>query len=321
VVIPVLLWDAARWSLAPSPWELSVRTYGALALAPATQWKARLVAWADLSWYLTASWPVWIALACALLWDWVEWLDRRRQRSSLAGSVTGLLLLWSLVFVLSHVVTTMQVWDRYLLLLAPMLALACGRLAAHWPARLSPRLLAAAALLGLALLWPPAYAASQGELPVGGDHGAYDGLHEAIQWVIDEEPGRFVLYHRVLGWHYQFMLFDPIQAGRIELRWFPSAVYLADNAAKTSYPRKFLIRPDWSPLADLPMYLTGQRLALHRRYHQGRFTVWEITPGAPLPACDWCLCARRRTRPFNGSLGWQELASAPMTPAAAGTQP
>ena len=75
----------------------------------------------------------------------------------------------------------------------------------------------------------PAVQAAQGQLPIGGDHGDYAGLDQALPYVAQAAAGNGVLYHRELGWQARFYLFDAVQRGAIELRYFPSAVYLADK--------------------------------------------------------------------------------------------
>ena len=84
----------------------------------------------------------------------------------------------------------------------------------------------------LLLLAVPAVTAAQGGLPIGGDHGAYAGLDEALAAV--DRPGA-LLFHRELGWHARFALFDEIRSGEVELRYFPSTVYLADSATKAPH--------------------------------------------------------------------------------------
>ena len=107
------------------------------------------------------------------------------------------------------------------------------------------------------------------------------------------------LYHNVLGWHYQFYLFDDVRRGEADLRWVVSAAYLADNASKTPHRRKFLIEPDWAPTHDLAFHLATRGLELRSHGRFGRFSVLEIAQ--PMQAhCDWCLCSQRN--------GWEWLA-------------
>jgi hypothetical protein len=150
-------------------------------------------------------------------------------------------------------------------------------------------------LAALLLLFPPALTAATGGYPLGGDHGDYAGLEAALGWLdAANDGGPYVLYHQPLGWQYRFYLYaDLPRAGaalpaRIDLRWFPSAAYLADNAAKTAYPPKYLVVPDWSSPRDLDLHLAQRGLAVATRLRAGRMTVLEIVH-TPQPPCAWCI--------------------------------
>jgi hypothetical protein len=207
---------------------------------------------------------------------------------------------WGIAFVLLHLITSLQVWDRYLLPLAPWLAIvASGPLVLAFQARLTEWKRGVLLLLlgvGLAGLVRPGIEAARGQMPIGGDHGDYMGLKEAITWVENDgahDTGPAILYHQVLGWHFRFYLFDELQPTgddppRFDLRWFPSATYLADNAAKAPYPPKFLIVPEWATPRDLALHLALRGLILEPRLHVGRFAVMEIIQ-PPRPACSWCM--------------------------------
>ena len=286
IVLPVVVWDSLRWAVAPSPWALAATNYAPVTLAPLASWGQRLGQWAGLLWYLAAAPWAWLALGGGLLLA----LGQARHSALLA-----LILAWGLGWIGLHVGTTVQVWDRYLLPLAPWLALIAGGALAGGFARwrnASWRQGVAALLLIVVLgMTVPAWQAAQGYLPIGGDHGDYAGLREALDWLAAQE-GPLLLYHQSLGWHYRFYLYDALQAPlgapeRIELRCFPSTAYLADNAAKMPYPPKYLIVPDWSPLRDLPLHAAQRGLRVEPKWRGGRFTVMEIVH-LPRPACDWC---------------------------------
>jgi hypothetical protein len=152
----------------------------------------------------------------------------------------------------------------------------------------------AVGLIGWALcLAPPAWTAARGGLPIGGDHGAYTGLTEAISWLTAEFPHKVTLYHHALGWHYRFYFYDQVAIRDYELRWFPNAVYLADNATKTPQRHKFLIQPRWSPVRDLALHLAVRSLQLRERRRFGQFTLYEIVQ-PPQPLCIWCTCSLRQ---------------------------
>ncbi len=298
MILPILYWDSLRWAVAPSPWDLSIRHYGALTVLAPVQWLARLKSWLSLAWYLSASWPVWVmimvvggyALFAKARHVRFETAPTSSQGHHLVTLSPGLLvLLWSLGFLALHIISSVQIWDRYLLPLAPILALLVGRLLSRQLAAFPPRWYWISLCAWGLLLTPPALTAASGSLPVGGDHGAYQGLTEALDWVQREYPARLVLYDQKLGWHYRFYLYEQLTTGRYDLRWFPNAVYLADNANKIPGTPKLLLQPAWAPVQDLKLHLTMHGLTLQERQRFGQLTVYEIrTPSQPW--CAWCVC-------------------------------
>jgi hypothetical protein len=196
----------------------------------------------------------------------------------------------------THIITSIQVWDRYLLPVAPILALTTGWLASRWLPHAAPAQIAGALVVWFYVLAPPAITAAWGKLPIGGDHGAYTGLSEAVTWLQQEAPENVLLYHRVLGWDFRFYLYDQIATGQYELRWFPNAVYLADNVTKAPHKMRLLMEPDWAPLPNLSPMLAMRGLDLRKHQRFGHFTILEITPHAQ-SLCSWCLCKPRHSWP------------------------
>ena len=340
ITLPILYWDSLRWAVAPSPWDLSVRNYGGFALAPLAEWLARLRAWAELGWYLTASWPVWIGLGVLigvlifsrkLTKGWkkhqfvlISEAERRNDtptRSvgvsrvtlslpSYASTPLLLITLWSLAFLVFHVISSTQTWDRYLLPLAPLLALLIGWLAIRGARLLPPRLLAPLSLVCLLLLLPPAIQAARGNLPLGGDHGDYAGLTDAVGWLVREYPRNVILYHHQLGWQYQFYLYDSIARGAYELRWFPNPVYLAANAANTPWRHKFFVQPRWSPVHNLAIDLKMRGLTLREVRRFDQMTLFEIGQ-LPQPFCPWCFSGPRAPWPTLSGADTRGMMSRP----------
>jgi hypothetical protein len=120
--------------------------------------------------------------------------------------------------------------------------------------------------------------ASAGKIPVGGDHGAYDGLEEVMAF-LRALPVGTVLYDRWLSWHYDFYLFDAYlyRAG------FPSLEWLATDAAALYDGRpRYLVVPSWESEARLERTLAQVRLAIspvlvtYRRDGTMSFVVYEI---------------------------------------------
>jgi len=322
VLAPLVYWDSTRWAVAPSPWDLSVRNYGALQLIEPSAWFGRMVEWAKLLWYFTASWPIWLGLGSMIVVALVQtamndpgrlhqrrvgWMYVRFGAQDLSGfwkpdrsaptlkctRVGWWLALWALGFLVLHITTSVQIWDRYLLLLVPIgvlgVAWAFARLA-HWSVlKAWSNWAIATTLVALLCLLPSALAASVGGLPIGGDHGAYAGLPEAIAWLKTHAADKAILYHQRLGWHYRFYLYDQIKAEAYELRWFPNTTYLAADVAKSPNRPHFLIQPDWAPQPDLPLRLSIHQIQLVPEARFEQMTLYTMQH-KPQPPCDWCIC-------------------------------
>ena len=304
VLLPVLYWDSLRWDVAPSPWDLAVRNYGVLSLLPLAEWPTRIASWRPLLLVMVSGWVIWLSLAILPIWSALSRIYRQRRGANTpiaAGALPNtrfyLILLWGAFFCLLHIAASVAIWDRYLLPLAPLVALTIGwivttalaRVNAYLPWRRSP--MPAIALVALTLL-PAATSAATGGYPIGGDRGAYSGLQAALSWLQTEAPSQAILYHRSLGWHYQFYLYDDVQTGDIQLRWFPSEVYLADNVIKAAHRARFVLQPDWEPLRGLDRQLQIRRFNMKERFNAGHFTVYEIVYVGPA-SCAWCLCELR----------------------------
>jgi len=352
VVLPVLWWDSLRWTVAPSPWDIGAQNAAGFALAPVAVWLVRASEWAALSGLLLGGSRIWLLWLAGTLGGAVTAALGARVQPVRWGPA-ALLAGWGIAYWLLHVVTTIQVWDRYLLpLVVPvtlLAALGADRLLALIPAEhgageARPRLLRSAlhpapmvrrqslrllpAVLGcclLIVLGAPAVQAAEGRLPVGGDHGAYAGLDAVVDWLdarTDEAP---VLYHRTLGWHFRFYLFHRVETGQIDLRWYPSDVYLADNAAKTPHRPRYLVVAAWSPDRNLVMSLAARNLVLYERMRAASFVVYEIAERSASVA-PWRVCRVQRAAAssYASSWLWLDLGSAPRqclpaAPVAAGT--
>ena len=305
IVLPILYWDSLRWAVAPSPWDLGAANVGGVTLLAPQAWLGRAESWLGLVWYLLASPWAWgaygvlLVLAAAIAWR------HREPRQNWVPTL--ILLVWSMGFLFLHAGSSVQVWDRYLLPLTVPVALlggwgvvevrrgmreiggrgtrSGGTTFAARARLLAPDLVPLLAIV--LLLTVPAVTAAQGGLPIGGDHGAYAGLDEALAAV--DRPGA-LLFHRELGWHARFALFDEIRSGEVELRYFPSTVYLADSATKSPHKERFVIVPDWAPLPDLGLQLAVRRLKGELVLRNGHFTVYRINE-VPAGDASWGVCS------------------------------
>jgi hypothetical protein len=288
-VAVVGIWDQIRIVDGPSLgfWDQGVESYGGLRLILPGEVRPRLQAWAHLGGYLfSGSWLAVVILAGvgALLW-----YDLAKLRRTWTALVDVLLISFACFYLFLCWLVAFPVWDRYLLPLVPVAALLMGRMLAvfreQWSHRArvrqqQPRILVAVVFAAvLAILAFGGLSAANGRIPVGGDHGAYDGLHQVVGFLRGLPPGT-VLYDRWLSWHYDFYLYDALlyRAG------FPSPAWLAADAAVFLDGRpRYLVLPDWESPVRLQRALALEDLMMspvlvtHRRDGMTSFVVYEIS--------------------------------------------
>jgi hypothetical protein len=313
IFAPVSYWDSLRWATRPSFWDRSLTTYGGLTLAAPTLWLERAAGWSEQIGYLFGL-PVltMLMLGLALIAGVRDWRmrsaaggaqdpGRDKDRSSPRIPPPALILTYLAGYTALHFFVTFQPWDRYLLPLLPFICVLAARgiqLAWHWVGQgqaapglrwlpmKSERLMRSgmAAALIMLLVWS-AWLGVTARLPVGSDHGAYFGL-DRVSVFLAAQPADAVIYHRWIGWHFDFYLFDAPQ----ERRWWGSGWKLADDAAAVSRntPERgqWLVLPGWrdEAVAEVRLALASRRLALadaERIYRLDRsraFTVYRIVP-------------------------------------------
>ena len=278
----IVAWDAARIARgAVSFWQAGIRGYGGLRLIWPQELSTRLCCWLELMRYIFASPVVDILLLAGL--PVLIWQALCAPRSSEAGlhtrealadvSLTCFVLLYFLFLWLR----AFQIWDRYILPLTPLLAILLGRVLSMFTAGRIPLLII---ILVLVLMSPPAWNAAHSLYPVGGDHGAYDGI-ELIAAFLRSQPEGTVVYHHWLGWHYSFYLFG----APLYLAYWPTPAWLAqDVRAFGAQGGRFIAFPSWESSARVERALAqaGYELApvlvTTRRDGTRSFTLYRVQP-------------------------------------------
>ncbi len=188
-----------------------------------------------------------------------------------------------------------NLWDRYLVALVPVLALLLARtiwttssfISANYssPKRQLLRhryqneyTLLSSGLIILLLL--PGLRASNSRYPIGGDHGAYDGIEKVTTFLNELEEGA-VLYDYWLSWELSFYLFD----GPLYVAWMPGPAALAtDLIAHGESSRRYIVSPGWESFSEVETaiaaagYDTRVQLTTNDRDGHRSFTVFEIVP-------------------------------------------
>ncbi len=274
IILPILYWDNLRWSVAPSPWDMGMRNYGALEVVALSQWPDRVTRIAQLLWYVTANNVVWILLGAALvllvLYKRLAWFSFLKRNIVFEMLLCG----WIGAYWGIHAVVNLPIWDRYFLLIAPAFAILTGGIGVRVLSASSTLWRRILITLWILLLLPSAVQAARGELPIGSDHGAYNGLREVFAWLDTHSPQGAVLYHQALSWHFQFYFYENRREYRI--RWFANPVALADDATKMPQRAKFVIVPVWLPLRNRYPHLAARELELIQKHKGEQFIIYQI---------------------------------------------
>jgi hypothetical protein len=155
------------------------------------------------------------------------------------------------------------VWDRYLLGLVPLLALLLARvLTLPWrlfrDSRYTNLLSLLFVLLMLAFTFRPIRDAATSRFPIGGDHGAYQGIEQVANY-FQAVPADTTLYHRWLGWHWRFYLWG----SPFDLPAWNSPADLAAQAAARPGARRYIVFPSWRSQTEARLALADAGLAMH----------------------------------------------------------
>lgn len=226
----MFVWEAARQG-ASSFWTAGALINNPGRLARSREVWSRAIEWLGWLHYLTAL--DWVNVAIAALVIMLAPLEialNPRTRGS-AGSLA--VLAFVIGYLGLHWLVAFPVLDRYMLPLVLLAALLAGRAATllgrivlnSWSARgpgrpirwLPPVMLAAI------LAWP-AWKASSSAYPVGGDHGAFDGIDRAAAYLRQQPLGSVVYYH-ALGWMMDYYLFDAY----LYPTWFEAPAWLTED--------------------------------------------------------------------------------------------
>ncbi len=264
-------WDSARWAIRPGYWDQSALSYGGLVWAPIAQWPARLVDWLGWARYLTGGWTLGLAFVIGV----IGLLIVQRQETRVLAKPWFLEALWvlfTLCYLVLHIVFNFSVWDRYLLPLAAPTALLGAQIiqrvghACSVTFRSSHVKNVSYGVTILIALAVGLRAAFNG-YPVGGEHWAYQGIDRVAAYLKANAAPDAVLYHHWLRWHYTYYL----HGADFELRWWQDGAHLRQEAGRTDPAREqYIVLPDWRPLdpaiegVRFDPVLAAEQLTLYR---------------------------------------------------------
>lgn len=276
VAAVVLWWDVSRLQR-PGYLEQGLLSYGDLQWASAGALAGRGHAWLRwLSYFWASPWSWALLTATMTAWLLLAVTRGRHTRTIFKGSAYPsaadlALALFIAGVMLLHWFVGFQTWDRYLLVLVPLLALLFARAASGLPAlAASPRMNTVASvvlsLLIVATMLSPGLAAARSQLPPGGDHGAYDGIEALADHVRTQVPAGAVLYHFWLGYHYRFYLYG----APLRLHWYPDLEDLVEDATVYRREARYIGFPSWRDSAPAQNALATAGIRLNLAFEAAR---------------------------------------------------
>ncbi|PID86237.1 MAG: hypothetical protein CSB13_04055 [Chloroflexi bacterium] len=253
----VLLWDFVRTGQF-SLWGAQMGNFGGIRLSWSWEIWPRLHAWVQMWRWLWVSpvvmgfmavavgWPL-VCILCAMFRKLCfNRLPLAAHRARITDLLDQMLALFIFGYALVHWLLAVPVWDRYLLALAPLLAILGARLMVNGslfivktPGRRSGAWLVGGVLL--LVLLTAAWQGRNGRFPVGGGSGADGGAAEIAAYLYDAPYGT-VLYDHWFSWQWNYYLFDR----GVYVNWVPQPAMLVEDLTVFSGDDtlRFIVLPD-----------------------------------------------------------------------------
>jgi 4-amino-4-deoxy-L-arabinose transferase-like glycosyltransferase len=288
----VLIWDRARGGL--PFWVQQTINYGDLRVIYAAELAPRFSGWLNFLPYFFGPIVELLGLIGLPILLYRDFAQRTCTRvTSHALWIDLGLLAYTIGFLALHWLFDFPVWDRYLLILVPIVALLFARslpvllsscllvFKSHRDASQSARLSLSPSLLRsiIALVMLPfSLAAAESQYPLGGDHGANDGI-EQVAVYLKGLPSGTVVYEHELAWLLGYYMGD----GFAYLSYYDTPADLTDDLRVFGrHDDRYVILPGRASLAEVidaigqVGYTVTPVFATQDRFGQTSFTIYQI---------------------------------------------
>jgi len=291
VCLAAVCWDLVIRVNCVNFLSASAARYGGLRLASPERLLPRLQAWLRQLHCLTGSrlLDAVLVLGVPVLLAAGVW----RRRSDIGWLLDWTLVVFFVYYMAVHTLLTFSVWDRYMLGLVPVVAILLARVVllpldlllhrtGHNVRAKATYLASVAVLLALVVLAPTQVALRYG-FPVGGDHGAFQGIDDVADYFRANAPAGSIVFHKWLAWHYSFYMFDV----PVEYYWYPDHDFVLTSAERLPNLKKYVVFPSWTSADELEGVLNAGGWSLNELYRTYRpdgtvsFTIYQIQPLDP----------------------------------------
>jgi 4-amino-4-deoxy-L-arabinose transferase-like glycosyltransferase len=283
IAASVLFWDRARGGL--PFWVQQTINYGGIRVIYASELEPRLTGWLNFLPYFFG--PI-VGLLGLIGLPLLLFRDLTRDARTRAAWIDLWLLAYTIGFLALHWLLAFPVWDRYLLILVPIAALLLGRSlhlvitsAYHLVTKFARRAISPPLMLSIIALTilPFSLVAARSGYPIGGDHGANDGIEQVAHYLKDLPSGT-VVYDHWLAWELGYYVGD----GFVYLAYFDTPAALADDLhVFAGHDQRYVIFPAREAPAKVidaieqVGYTLTPVFTTQNRFGQTSFTIYQIT--------------------------------------------
>lgn len=270
LLVLLFIWDTAR------P-DTSIFILGTLnntpdsLIARPTDYVPRLLGWGYFgAWLLGQPIITGIFALLAMFGAIVAFLRRESHRWIDA-------VLWLIVigYIGLHTVLAFNQYDRYLLVILPMVMLLCAR-GIHQTMTIFGTELRSAptVIIGSGIILFSAFITLSNPIPIGGDDGTYTGIDDLADY-LNRKPIATVIYDRWLGWELGYYMGQWTNKRRVHYPT-PSAL-VADALALDEIGDRYLVAPNDKPVDDWLQALADVGFGIEVDYQQDNFTVYRLS--------------------------------------------
>ena len=266
----LFVWDGAR-TQDTSLWALATVNNDPGRLVRIDELIPRLQEWWHFGQFILGGSFVTLLVMGLLVIGWVRvWRENWGQPKWIDGVLAG----YVIVYLLIHWLVAINIYDRYLLLILPPSLLLFakgidGLLCRFKDAKMQIGIIGIVVVIGL----PAAWAASEHQLPIGGDRGRHNGI-EAVADYLNQQSLGAIVYDHWLGWELGYYMGTWSDKRRV---YYPNPeVFVSDALLQLERAPRYFVVPDWADATDWLLSLRNAKFEVRETYHRTPFAVYEL---------------------------------------------
>lgn len=251
-------WDALRVAhRVESFYSLGQSRYAPIMITPIQDYPMRFNLWWQTTQYLFGN-----GIVTAGLIGWALFgLVRHKARNPVLWG-------WTIGFFVVHIILTLNLFDRNQLVLLPVIIVLVST--AVSPKRIHPIF-----VVLVAFILSFSIQAARWQIPIGGDDGRHDGIHELANY-LNDKPVATIIYDTWLDWELDYYMGQWTNKRRV---FYPTPdLLVADALALDEAGTRYFVAPQSVNVTDWLNALELAGFAVELDYEMRNFNVYALTP-------------------------------------------